>query len=93
MTDGCRCGVIRYEITPFPLLLYTCTARIAGANGWRRAGTLDDTSWLVPVAHFFRRCAQPWLPPAPDAGCFETQPNGWRSLLPAWRSRWADSAD
>ena len=24
MTGGCQYGVIRYEITPFPLLLYTC---------------------------------------------------------------------
>jgi hypothetical protein len=24
MTGGCQCGVIRYEITSFPLLLYTC---------------------------------------------------------------------
>jgi hypothetical protein len=24
MTGGCACGAIRYEITRFPLLLYTC---------------------------------------------------------------------
>ena len=24
MTGGCSCGVIRYEIASFPLLLYTC---------------------------------------------------------------------
>ena len=24
MTGGCPCGAIRYEITSFPLLLYTC---------------------------------------------------------------------
>ena len=24
MTGGCSCGAIRYEITSFPLLLYTC---------------------------------------------------------------------
>ena len=24
ITGGCQCGVIRYEITSFPLLLYTC---------------------------------------------------------------------
>jgi len=24
MTGGCACGVIRYEITSFPLLLYSC---------------------------------------------------------------------
>ena len=119
MTGGCQCGAIRYEITSFPLLLYTCNCtdcqRQTGSafalnmpvrfedfrilqgepNGWHhtspngtavisrfcgncgtrlygerdgrpetvslRAGTLDDTSWLVPVAHFFTRSAQPWV--------------------------------
>jgi hypothetical protein len=123
MTGGCQCGAIRYEITSFPLLLYTCNCtdcqRQTGSafalnmpvkfkdfrilqgepNGWHhtspngtavisrfcghcgtrlfgerdgrpetislRAGTLDDTSWLVPVAHFFTRSAQPWVQPAP----------------------------
>ena len=26
-----------------------------------RAGTLDDTSWLRPTAHFWTRSAQPWV--------------------------------
>jgi hypothetical protein len=26
-----------------------------------RAGTLDDTSWLVPTAHFWTRSKQPWI--------------------------------
>jgi hypothetical protein len=26
-----------------------------------RAGTLDDTSWLRPTAHFFTRSKQPWV--------------------------------
>ena len=151
MTGGCQCGAIRYEITSFPLLLYTCNCtdcqrqtgsafalnmpvtvqgfsypagraewlashlaqrhgsdlavlrqlrhRLYGERDGRpetvslRAGTLDDTSWLVPVAHFFTRSAQPWVQPAPGAQCFETQPNGWGSLLPAWRARWTDPAD
>src|ERR1700709_2031702 len=121
MTGGCSCGVIRYEIASFPLLLYTCNctncqtrsgsafalnmpvtakefhilkgepkarrhisprgvaaaslfsgacgAQLYGERGGRaeivnvRAGTLDDTSWLVPVAHFFTRSisAQSWV--------------------------------
>jgi hypothetical protein len=123
MTGGCQCGAIRYEITSFPLLLYTCNCtdcqRQTGSafalnmpvrfkdfrilqgepNGWHhtspngtpvisrfcghcgtrlygerdgrpetvslRAGTLDDRSWLVPVAHFFTRSAQPWDSPHP----------------------------
>src|ERR1700710_2799906 len=113
LTGGCSCGVIRYEIASFPLLLYTCNctdcqtrsgsafalnmpvqasgfrilagepkawrytspkgsaviswfcgdcgARIYGERAGRadivnvRAGTLNDTSWLVPAAHFFSR--------------------------------------
>jgi hypothetical protein len=115
MTGGCQCGAIRYEITSFPLLLYTCICtdcqRQTGSafalnmpvrfkdfrvlqgepNGWHhtspngtavisrfcgtcgtrlygerdgrpetvslRAGTLDDTSWLAPAAHFFTQRA------------------------------------
>ena len=45
------------------------------------------------IACSVTRSAQPWLQPAPGAQCFETQPNGWGSLLPGWRARWADPAD
>ncbi len=39
-----------------------------------RAGTLDDTSWLRPTAHFWTRSKQPWVMlPAGDE-IFETQP-------------------
>ena len=39
-----------------------------------RAGTLDDTSWLRPTAHFWTRSAQPWVA-LPEGGTrFETQP-------------------
>jgi hypothetical protein len=73
-----------------------CGTRLYGERDGRpeivslRAGTLDDTSWLVPVAHFFTRSAQPWVQPEPGAQCFETQPNGWGSLLPAWRAMWPE---
>ena len=76
-----------------------CGTRLYGERDRRpevvnlRAGTLDDTSWLVPAAHFFMRSAQPWLQPAPGAACFETQPDSWGSLLPAWHARWSDAAD
>ncbi len=138
MTGGCSCGAIRYEITSFPLLLYTCnctdcqrasgsafalnmpvlardfhilqgepkgwhhaspkgvqvTSRFCDACGGRlygeragraelvnlRAGTLDDTSWMVPAAHLFIRSAQPWVAPAADAGCYETAAAGLRRI-------------
>ncbi len=41
---------------------------------WIQAGTLDDTSWLRPMAHYWTRSKQPWVTlPAGDQ-VFETQP-------------------
>jgi hypothetical protein len=73
-----------------------CGTRLYGERAGRldivnvRAGTLDDTSWLVPVAHFFTRSAsaQAWVRPAAGASCFETQPDGWAELMAAWRAAW-----
>ncbi len=39
-----------------------------------RAGTLDDTSWLRPSAHFWTRSAQPWVTLPEGDARFETQP-------------------
>jgi hypothetical protein len=150
MTGGCSCGMIRYEIASFPLLVYTCNctdcqtrsgsafavnmpvtagdfrvvkgepkawrytspkgvpvtswfcgdcgARLYGERSGRaeivnvRAGTLDDTSWLVPAAHFFTRntSAQSWVQAVAGATCFETQPDGWSELLRAWGAAWPE---
>jgi hypothetical protein len=75
-----------------------CGARLYGERAGRaeivnvRAGTLDDTSWLVPAAHLFTRgaSAQSWVQPVAQASCFETQPDGWDGLLSAWRATWPD---
>jgi hypothetical protein len=40
-----------------------------------RAGTLDDTSWLHPTAHFFTRSKQPWITLPEGCRSFETQPD------------------
>jgi hypothetical protein len=148
MTGGCPCGAIRFEITSFPLLLYTCnctdcqrrtgsafalnmpvlaksfhilqgepkgwhyisptgaqvTSRFCGDCGGRlfgerakrpeivnvRAGTLDDTAWMVPAAHFFIRSAQAWVETSVDADCYETQPEDFSGLMPAWRAMWPE---
>jgi hypothetical protein len=150
MTGGCSCGAIRYGITSFPLLLYTCNctdcqtrsgsafalnmpvaaggfrivkgepkawrhlspsgvpviswfcgdcgARLYGERDGRtdsvnvRAGTLDDTSWLVPAAHFFTRgaSAQSWVQPVAGVSCFDTQPDGLSGLMAAWRAAWPE---
>ena len=39
-----------------------------------RAGTLDDTSWLRPTAHFWTRSKQPWVILPEGDHMFETQP-------------------
>ena len=71
-----------------------CGGRLYGERASRpqtinvRAGTLDDTKWLVPAAHFFMRSAQSWVQPADGAVCIETQPDGWDDLLLVWRARW-----
>jgi hypothetical protein len=75
-----------------------CGARIYGERAGRadivnvRAGTLDDTSWLVPAAHFFTRgtSAQSWVQPIAQATCFETEPDGWSDLLASWRAMWPE---
>jgi hypothetical protein len=148
MSGGCSCGAIRYEITSFPLLLYTCNCtncqRMSGSafalnmpvatsgfriikgepKGWHhispsgvpviswfcddcggrlygersghpeyrsvRAGTLDDTNWLVPIAHFFLKSAQSWLQRAPDAECHEIGPTDFRPLGEKWRATWPE---
>jgi hypothetical protein len=71
-----------------------CGNRIYGERAGRtervnvRAGTLDDTTWLKPVAHFFTRSAQPWVQPAAGAIGYETQPSDVQPLVQAWRLQW-----
>jgi hypothetical protein len=73
-----------------------CGSRIYGDRAGReeivnlRAGTLDDTKWLAPVAHMFMRSAQPWVLPAADAACHDIGPNDFVSAAAAWRAMWPD---
>jgi hypothetical protein len=148
MTGGCSCGAIRYEITSFPLLLYSCNctdcqtssgsafalnmpvatkgfrivmgepkgwhhlspsggevsswfcgecgARIYGSRKSRpdsmnlRAGTLDDTSWLKPIAHMFVQSAQTWVKPADGAECFDEGASDFAALAQRWRALWPE---
>jgi hypothetical protein len=50
-----------------------------------RAGTLNDTSWLRPVAHLWTRSAQPWFVFPEGAARYETQPQDLRELAVLWR--------
>ena len=73
-----------------------CGARIYGSRQSRpdsiniRAGTLDDTTWLTPVAHMFTRSAQPWVQRATKAECHEMQPADFRPLAAKWRAIWPE---
>ncbi|CDY74311.1 Gfa-like protein [Caballeronia glathei] len=40
-----------------------------------KAGTLDDPSWVQPNVHIWRCSAQPWVPLADGAVCFERNPD------------------
>jgi hypothetical protein len=148
LLGGCSCGAIRYEITAFPLLLYTCnctdcqtasgsafalnmpvqtkgfrivkgepkgwhhtspsggdvTSWFCGDCGGRlygerrgreeivnlRAGTLDDTTWLVPAAHMYMKSAQGWVRPAAGAECHEIAPEDFRQAAQKWRAMWPE---
>ncbi len=77
-----------------------CGARLYGERKGRpesmnvRAGTLDDTAWLVPAAHMFAKSAQPWIRlsilPATDAECHEASPPDFRSLTRNWCTMWPE---
>ena len=51
-----------------------------------RPGTLDDTSWLRPVAHIWTRSAQPWFQFPEDVARFEMQPPPGE-LTKLWQQR------
>jgi hypothetical protein len=73
-----------------------CGSRLYGDRAGReeivnlRAGTLDDTKWLAPVAHLFIKSAQPWVLPAANAACHEGGPDDFRPLVQAWQAMWPD---
>jgi hypothetical protein len=76
-----------------------CGARLYGERQGRpdtmnlRAGTLDDTSWLTPIAHIFLRSAQGWVRPADGAECFDIGPSDFRPLAQKWRALWPEFFD
>jgi hypothetical protein len=52
-------------------------------------GTLDDTSWLIPVGHIWTRSAQPWVVLSDSKLKFSRQPEGEESLalVRAWKQQ------
>ena len=53
---------------------WICGSPTPGSALRVRAGTLDDTSWLRPTAHFWTRSRQPWIALPEGSRSFETQP-------------------
>ena len=51
-----------------------------------KAGTLGDTSVVVPTNQLWTKRAQPWLAPLPTGGvCFGTEPDSEHVLRAQWR--------
>ncbi len=73
-----------------------CGTRLfhAGSDSIRisiKAGSLDDTRWLQPVAHIWLRSAQPWLSFDPDkTASFETGPDNDSVLTNLWQRQLQD---
>ena len=57
-----------------------------------RPGTLDDTSWLRPVAHLWTRSAQPWFEFPEVVVRYATQPDDLMELVQLWGNRSARSS-
>jgi hypothetical protein len=55
-----------------------------------RAGTLDDTSKLRPVAQFWTSSAQPWALITNGILSYDEQPTDYAPLLAAWQARSKD---
>ena len=53
-----------------------------------KAGSLDDTSQLEPIAHIWLRSAQPWIAFDPDKyHCFEQEPDNREDLARQWQQQ------
>jgi hypothetical protein len=55
-----------------------------------QAGTLDDTSWVRPIAHIYLRSAQAWERIPNNAECFDQMPNDSLTLARHWQSLWRE---
>ena len=74
-----------------------CGGRIFAQRGDRpdivtlRAGTLDDTSWVRPIAHINLRSAQAWERVPNNAECFEAMPAAFGALARRWQDLWREA--
>ena len=52
-----------------------------------KAGSLDDTTDLVPTSHLWVKRAQPWMRPLiASSCCFESEPDDDDTLAGQWRN-------
>lgn len=52
-----------------------------------KAGTLDDTSWLLPAGHIWCSSKQPFIPVAENELSYEGQPtDGYAALKKRWQA-------
>jgi hypothetical protein len=52
-----------------------------------RGGTLDDTSWVEPVADIWTRSAQPWMTLGEGRLKYDRQPSDYEPILGAFRAQ------
>ena len=53
--------------------------------GILRGGTLDDRSWVQPVAHIWTRSAQPWFVFPEGTARYDVQPADMGEVAALWR--------
>ena len=55
-----------------------------------KAGSLDDTSWLVPAGHIWTGSKQKWVVIAEDGLSYAGQPDDFLALMQRWREMMPD---
>jgi hypothetical protein len=71
-----------------------CGGRVFGERDVRpdirtvRAGTLDDTSWVRPIAHVHLQSAQAWERIPNNVECFDVMPKDIQALAGQWQEMW-----
>jgi hypothetical protein len=74
-----------------------CGGRLYGVKNARndvvvvRAGTLDDASWLRPIAHIYLQSAQAWERIPNQAERFDIMPEDFAPLSEKWQRMWQHS--
>ena len=70
-----------------------CATRLGSVNKNRpgvvsvNSGTLDDTSWVYPVAHIWVASALDWAPISDEALPYPGKPGDPREMIRSWRKR------